>query len=43
MASPETAPLSTDTAQGTYVLRPGTLASAAVAVCLAQVALYRRC
>ena len=39
MANPETARLGTDNAPGTYILRPGTLASAAVAVCLAQVAL----
>ncbi len=36
---PETTRLGADTAAGVYGLTPGTLVSAAVAVCLAQVAL----
>ena len=36
---PETTRRGADTAAGVYVLTPGTLVSAAVAVCLAQVAL----
>src|ERR1700722_5121378 len=39
MANSEATRRGPDTAPGAYVLRPGTLASAAVAVCLAQVAL----
>ena len=39
MANSEATRRGTDAAPGAYVLRPGTLASAAVAVCLAQVAL----
>jgi len=39
MTHPRTASSGADTAAGAYVLSPGTLAAAAVAVCLAQVAL----
>jgi MFS family permease len=39
MANLEASRRGTDTASGTYVLSPGTLAAAALAVCLAQVAL----
>jgi len=39
MANPEVTRRGSGAAPGAYVLRPGTLVSAAVAVCLAQVAL----